>query len=81
MDGPVGLTQSASVRAMALQSRDGPHLLHFRYTTRNGTVTGILLRKVFQRQANRRVWRDTVLFDGTLGHDAVLPCSAEGRRP
>ena len=38
-------------RAMALQSRDGPHLLHFRYTTRNGTVTGILLRKVFQRQA------------------------------
>jgi hypothetical protein len=51
MDGPVGLTQSASVRAMALQSRDGPHLLHFRYTTRNGTVTGILLRKVFQRQA------------------------------
>ena len=36
--GPIG-------RRSATQSRDGPNLLHFRYTTRSGSVTGILLGK------------------------------------
>ena len=62
------------------QSRDNRNLLHFRYTTRNRSVTRILLFKVFSARRPPRSGRQGI-FQETRVHDAVLPCSAEGRRP
>jgi signal transduction histidine kinase len=58
----LGIAENGLVETSPPRSRDGRNLLHFRYTTRNGSVTGILLVKVFQRQATATFAATRYLF-------------------